>query len=136
MSNRRLDLSSLSKLASTIRALPVALGQEIAKRAAPVISQFAKESFDSNQDPYGAPWAPSVTGEVVTLRATGALEKFVHYVAIGTKLRVALGVKYAKFQIGKRPIYPRAGVLPAKYAEALRQITQETAKEYLGGGIQ
>jgi hypothetical protein len=54
----------------------------------------------------------------------------------GVKLglqRVALGVKYAKFQIGKRPIYPRAGLLPAKYSEALRQITQEAAKEYVGG---
>lgn len=134
VSNRRLDLSSLSKLSSTLRALPVALAQEVAKRAAPVISQFAKESFDASKDPYGAPWAPAVNGEVVTLRATRALEKFVHYVAIGTKLRVALGVKYAKYQIGKRPIYPRAGLLPAKYSEALRQITQEAAKDYLGGG--
>ncbi len=134
MSNRRLDLSSLAKLSSVLRALPVAIAQEVAKRAAPVISRFAKESFDKSVDPYGAPWAPSVDGSVITLRATGTMEKFVHYVAIGTKLRVALGVKYAKYQIGKRPIFPRAGLLPAQYSAELEQLTQETAKDFLSRG--
>ena len=134
MSSRRLDISSLSKLEATLRALPKTLGQEIARRAAPVISRFAKASFDSSVDPYGAPWRPKENGDKATLRATGALEAFVFYVAIGTKLRVALGVPYAKYQIGKRPIFPRPGLLPKAYSEELDRITQSTAIEYVQGG--
>lgn len=134
MSDRRMDVSTLSKFSATLRGLSVALAQKIADKAAPVISQIADDAFRASRDPYGAPWAPSVKGEVVTLRATGALEKFVRYVAIGTKLRVALGVKYAKYQIGKRPIYPRQGLLPARYSTELARIAQETAAEHLAGG--
>lgn len=134
MSGRRLDLSSMSKLAANLRALPVSLANEIAKRAAPVISEFSKETFDTSRDPYGAPWAPGVDGQRVTLRDTGKLETFVRYVAIGKRIRVALGVPYAKYQIGKRPVYPRAGLLPKKYAEALERLAQTTAQEWVANG--
>lgn len=129
-----MSIASLSKFASALRALPVGLAQEVARRAAPVITRFAQDSFDSSRDPYGAPWAPSATGEVVTLRRTGALERFVHYVAIGTRLRVALGVPYAKYQIGKRPVFPRAGLLPASYSRELAQITSDATREFLAKG--
>lgn len=127
----RLDVSTLTRFSASLRALPIKVAQQVAAKAAPVISQFAKDAFDGSKDPYGAPWAPAVNGEVVTLRETGALERFVHYVAIGTKLRVALGVPYAKFQIGRRPIFPRYGLLPATYSQALEQISQNSAKEIL-----
>ena len=62
-------------------------------------------------------------GQLVTLRKTGDLAKYVTYVAIGTRLRVALGVKYAKYQIGKRPVYPRQEQgLPESYVRALMRV--------------
>jgi phage gpG-like protein len=133
--SRRLDVSSLAKFSATLRALSTGLAQEIATRAAPVITQFAKESFDASQDPYGVPWAPGDDGDKITLRDSGDLEKFIKYVATGTKLRVALGVPYAKYQIGKRPVYPSQGaLLPKKYSDALRQIAQSTAQEWIRRG--
>jgi hypothetical protein len=127
----RLDVSSLTRLAATLRALPTTLGQRIAAAAAPALSELAQEAFDSSTDPYGAPWAPAKDGSTVTLRKTGALEKFVHYVASGTRVRVSLGVSHAKYQIGLRPIYPKAGLLPAKYAKTLEEITVREAKASL-----
>lgn len=129
--SRPLDLSSLSKLSSSLRAMPKRLGIEVAKRAAPVISQFAKDSFDGSRDPYGVPWVPGAHGQTVKLRETGALERFIRYVAVGTKLRVSLGVPYAKYQIGKRPVYPRAGLLPVAYSRALERVVVDTAKEFV-----
>lgn len=79
-------------------------------------------------------WVPAVDGRPVTLRKTGALAKFVYYVAIGAKLRVALGVGYAKYQIGKRPVFPRqGGVLPAAYVRTLEQVTAAEARGALEG---
>lgn len=121
---KRLDVSSLSRLEKSLRALPKGLALRIAAKAAPVISRLAQSTFDTSADPYGVPWAPGVGGDKITLRQTGALERFVRYVAIGTKLRVALGVAYAKYQIGKRPVYPRPGILPPAYRAELAAIAQ------------
>lgn len=131
----KLDLSSLARMTSTLRALPKVLAQQIATKAAPALSEFANESFESSRTPYGVPWLPKVDGDRATLDKTGALKRFVYYVAIGTKLRVALGVPYAKYQIGKRPLFPRqGGLLPAKYSAKLQQITQETARDFVQKG--
>jgi hypothetical protein len=128
----KLRIQSLDKLTKTLNALPKVLGEEIARRAAPIISRFAKESFDRSSNAYEVPWSPADSGELVTLRKSGKLEKFLVYVAIGTKLRVALGVAYAKYQIGKRPVFPtQGGILPKKYSTALQTLTREAAKEYL-----
>jgi hypothetical protein len=139
MSARRLDLGSMSKLAKNLRAMPLATAKEIAKRAAPVISQLSRETFDNSRDPYGAPWVPGVEGQKVTLRDSGKLEQWVKYVVTadgeGTRLRVSLGVPYAKYQIGKRPVYPRAGLLPKKYADELERIARETAPEQFAKGL-
>lgn len=130
----KLDVSSLHKFSKALRTLPTSLAKDVAFEAAPVITDFAQSSFDSSQDPYGAPWVPGADGKKVTLRKTGALERFIRYVAIGTKLRVSLGVKYAKYQVGKRPVYPRqGGLLPKKYSDALAEIAQRIGKFYIGG---
>lgn len=129
-----MDLSSLARFEATLRALPKTLAQRVATKAAPVISKLSEETFRSSEDPYGAPWAPGHDGRKVTLKKTGDLAKHIRYVAIGTKLRVALGVKYAKYQVGKRLVFPRQGLLPKAYSESLAQITQTTARAYLDEG--
>jgi len=126
------NTSSLTKFAQNLRRLPRVLAQRVADRGAPAISSLARGSFDAGQTPYGIPWAPGAQGQRVTLRKTGALERFLRYVAIGTKLRVALGTSYAKYQIGKRPVFPGAGGLPPGYVDALRRATREVAGEELG----
>jgi hypothetical protein len=122
---KKLDTSSLSRFEKSLRDLPKGLGIRIAEKAAPAITALAKASFDSGEDPYGVPWAPSVDGDRVDLRDKGDLEKHVRYVANGTKIRVALGVPHAKYQIGKRPIFPRVGLLPVAYQRKLDEIVRE-----------
>ncbi len=129
-----MNVSSLHKFTQQLRDLPRTIAKDVAFEAAPVITDLAQDSFRNSQDPYGAPWAPGADGRKVDLVETGALRRFIRYVAIGTKLRVSLGVKYAKYQIGKRPVYPRQGApLPKKYVEALSEIVQRYGKYYLGG---
>ena len=122
----RIDTSSLSKFSSALKNMRKGVAIDIAARAAPVITEFAKESFANSEDPYGVPWQPSVDGDTVTLQKTGRLRDKIHYVAHGTILRVKLSVDHAKYQIGKRPVYPRqGGLLPKKYTDALDKIVEE-----------
>jgi hypothetical protein len=125
---------SLAKLSAKLRELPRVLAQRVAAAAAPAISTVAKSSFARGEDPHGVPWVPGADGQKVTLRRTGALERFVHYVAIGTKLRVVLGVPYAKYQIGRRPVFPKqGGALPKPYAAALERASGETIRASMEG---
>lgn len=130
-----MSIADLRAFASDLRRLPTVVGQEVARAAAPEITKLAKRSFDETQTPYGVPWAPSPTGDRVTLRATGSLERRLYYVAVGTRLRVALGVPYAKFQIGKRPVFPRQDSrLPPDYVATLQRIAVDVCRRELGGG--
>ncbi len=122
-----LDTSSLKNFTAKLRELPLVLAQKVATAAAPAITAAALETFDAGENPYGNTWEPGKDGDRITLHKSGALERGVRYVAIGTKLRVALGVKYARYQIGKRPVFPRQGAdLPAAYVAALKLATEET----------
>lgn len=128
------NTATLSRFEAALRRLPRVLAQQVAAAAAPEITKFAKASFDASADPFGAPWDPGVEGQRITLRKGGALEKQIRYVAIGTRLRVALGVPYAKYQIGRRPVFPRAGlVLPIDYVRTLEQFIARTSTDVLGG---
>jgi len=126
--------ASLAKFSADLRRLPTTVAIQVAKAAAPAITALAKESYDASTDPYGAPWAPSKkTGKRVTLRKSGALERRVYYVAIGTKLRVALGVDYAKYQIGKRPVFPKQnGLLPLAYSAELARVAVAECRKAFG----
>lgn len=134
MSGLKGNLASLAKLAADLRRLPRAVVQKVPPAAAIALSATAKQTFDASSDPYGKPWAPGVDGRPVTLRKTGALERFIYYVARGTKLGVYLGVPYAKYQIGKRPVFPRKGKdLPASYTQALASAAIAVIRSELRG---
>jgi hypothetical protein len=125
---------SLKQLASDLRRLPTTLAAQVTDRAAPQITAVANETFDAGMSPDGVPWAPGADGKRVTLNKTGALRRLLRYVGIGTKLRVALAVPYAKYQIGKRQVFPRQGApLPKPYVSVLQAVTSEVAKAALGG---
>jgi hypothetical protein len=126
------DTSSLAKFSAKLRELPVTLAAKVAEAAAPALTDAARTTFNAGQDAFGVGWAPSVGGDAVTLRESGALAQGVHYVAIGTKLRVVLGVSYAKYQVGRRPVFPRQGdPLPKSYVDALRSATERVLREEL-----
>ncbi|MCL2724851.1 MAG: hypothetical protein FWD69_10490 [Polyangiaceae bacterium] len=112
--------------------MPRTLAQQITARAAPVLTELARETFAESENAYGDPWLSGKEGEKVSLVKTGRLREQLFYVAIGTRLRVALGVRYAKYQIGKRRVFPRQGALPEAYVRALTEIAQEAAREELG----
>lgn len=123
-------IPSLAKFSESLRRLPRSVATRVASEAAPAITALAKASFDASTTPYGVPWAPGDDGERITLRKTGNLERRVQYGAAGTKLRVVLGVPYAKYQIGKRPIFPRqGGALPEKYVFALHNVAIRIIRE-------
>jgi hypothetical protein len=131
-----LNVSSLRKFSENLRGLSKTLGIEVAQRAAGEITVLAQRTFSQSEDAYGVPWTPGFDGRDVTLRKSGVLASTIRYVAIGTKLRVALGVPYAKYQVGKRPVFPtQDGVLPATYSRTLERVTREVAAESLMRGV-
>lgn len=120
-----MSAASIKRFAASLRELPRVVAIKVATAAAPALSEAARTTFGSGEDAYGAPWIPKVDGSAATLVDTGALAQGIQYVATGTKLRVRLGVDYAKYQLGKRPAFPRASAaLPASYLEALTETTQ------------
>lgn len=122
--------ASLKAFAARLRALPMVVAHKVAQRAAPLLTEAAQASFRASEDPYGVAWEPGAEGQRVTLRKSGTLLSNVRYVAIGTRIRLAITTGYAKFQVGRRPVTPLPGEpLPAAYAAALEQATREIIRE-------
>lgn len=117
---------SLKEFSKKLQALPTTVAIKIAADAAPGLTAAAKATFNAGEDAYGVTWAPGVDGQKIDLKDTGALAKGVVYVAIGTKIRAAFSVPYAKYQLGKRPALPRQGsALPASYVDVLTASTEK-----------
>jgi len=128
-------LNSLRDFTRSLAGLPTTVATKVAAAAAPAITDAARATFDASTDAYGVPWASGAEGQTVTLKDTGTLASTIRYVAIGTKLRVALGTAYAKYQVGRRPVTPRQGdPLPAAYRQALASAAAKVIREELGGG--
>ncbi|MCL2777723.1 MAG: hypothetical protein FWD73_06935 [Polyangiaceae bacterium] len=127
-------MNSIAQFTSEIRRLPRRVAMRIAEECAPILTELSLQTFNASETPYGVPWDPSDEGNTVTLVKTGALKKTIKYVAIGTKLRVSLGVPYAKYQIGKRPVFPtQGGQLPQSFVAALQRKAVEICREEFGG---
>lgn len=124
--------ASLKKFAASLRELPRVVGHRVAAACAPVLTALVVDTSDAGADAYGAVWAPGADGQTITLRKSGALLNGVRYVAIGSKLRLALTTRYAKYQVGRRPVTPRQGeALPPAYARALDTTARRVIREAL-----
>jgi len=127
-----MSTASLRKFAASLRALPLVVGHKVAQACAPILTSLALETSRASEDAYGVGWTPGESGQVVTLRKSGALLDGVRYVAIGSRLRLALTTRYAKYQIGKRPVAPAQGApLPPAYAAALDTTARRVIEEAL-----
>ncbi len=114
-------IAKLRKLSAGIKRLPKVVAKQVAQNVDEAITEAARETFEAGQDPYGTSWKPGKDGQAVTLRKSGALERGLKYVAAGVRIRARLGVRYAKYQIGKRQVFPRKGQpLPASYTAVLK----------------
>jgi hypothetical protein len=112
-------IRSLEKWLSR-RELPRVVAIKVAEKVAVTISALARITFNAGRNAYGDLWAPGYDGNPVDLRESGALASGVAFVATGTKLRARLGPGYAKYVVGKRPIFP-TGKLPPAYVDAIHR---------------
>ncbi len=123
-----IDPTALQRFSASLRDLPRTTAIEIAKEAAPLLTRAMQATFRASTDAFGNAWMPAKDGSTVTLNKSGGIASGVFFTAIGTKLRVILGVRHAKYQIGRRPIAPKQGeILPP----AWRNILKETAARVL-----
>jgi hypothetical protein len=125
-------VTTLKQFSERLKTLPTELGHRVAAAAADKITELGRETFDGSRDPYGTPWAPGADGDAVDLNESGRLKSHLSYKPVGAKLRSELGVPYAKYQIGKRPVYPK-GALPPAYRDALNDVAKEETRKLLEG---
>lgn len=127
------NTSSLAKFTADLRRLPTVVAQKVAAASAPALTTLLRATFDAGEDAFGGTWKIREDGNRATLKKSGALASKVHFVAIGTKLRVALGVAYAKYQVGRRPITPKQGqALPVAYVRELQRVAVKVCREEMG----
>jgi len=117
---RKVPIGMIGVLERNLRLLPRTLGARVARAAAQQLTDLGRATFRQSQNAYGDPWEPGAEGQTVTLRKSGLLASTIAYVATGTRLRAHLGPAYAKYQVGKRPVFPRFGAeLPIKYSSVI-----------------
>ena len=126
-------VGSLSKFQADLRRLPTVVAQRVAAESAGTITRLVEQTFSASENAYGIGWAPGAEGQKVTLRKSVALARGLVYVATGTRIRLKLAVKYAKYQVGKRPVAPSQGApLPLAYATALSRTAIAICRAELG----
>lgn len=119
----RPDTSKLSKLAASLRQQPVVLAQKIAAQVAPGVTAKAQQAYSAGQTVYGDARPTGAAGNALTLVQSGATQGSLRFVAIGTRVRVALGTRYAKYLIGKYRILP-SGALPVAWRDAIAALAR------------
>ncbi len=128
-----MSIQSLKDFSAKLRDLPRVVAIKVAEAAAPALTDAARATFNAGENAYGGTWAIRADGSRATNRKSGALASKLHYVAIGTKLRVSLGTSYAKYVLGKRPALPRQGdPLPTEYLRVLKDTTAAVIRAELG----
>lgn len=125
------DLGTIKAFNRRLREFPISLAHDIAKAAAPALTELAREAHAQRRSVYGEsrPIGAS-TGEVLDLEVTGDTIAELRFVANGTIVRCVLGTPYAKYLIGKYSILPQ-GSIPVAWSEALAKIVQTTPSRFL-----
>lgn len=119
------DFSNFRKLKASLRAMPVTIAHDVARRAAPDMTTLTQQAFNSSTTVYDRPRPLGVDGQPLKLRRTGTVEGQLRFVALGTQTRAVLGPRYARYLIGKYDILPN-GPIPAKWRERLAELVSDT----------
>lgn len=128
-------ITSINRLRSTIKALPLRIRSAVAKDAAPILTDMVQEAYDSGQTVYDAPRPLSTAGQSLTLLKTGATRRDIGFTAVGTIVRAVLGRKYQRYLVGKYSVLP-SGRIPAKWSERLSDLVREYAEDLQREGLQ
>jgi hypothetical protein len=132
---------TLRGLKAQMRKRPVSLAHSIAQRVGPEFTRQAREVFATGRDVYGHPRLTSeaqrngqVSGDLLTLRDTGALWEELRFKASGSIVRCVLGVPYAKFLIGRYKILPIGDrtPMPPLWLQAVSRIAEQETDAYFG----
>jgi hypothetical protein len=118
------DFGTLNRLKQNLRALPVSLAHDVARRAAPAMTGLATGAYNSGRTVYDAPRPLGVEGNRLSLHRTGATEGTLRFVANGRIVRCVLGTRYAKYLIGKYGVLPM-GRIPARWQARLVDLVSE-----------
>jgi len=125
-------VNSLNRIAKRLRAVPLNLGRAVAKIAAPAITDDAQASFAAGETVYGDARPDGKSGPL-TLEKSGRLRGGIKFVSIGSIMRAALTVPYARFMI-KYGILPRGGAeMPTAWREHIADLTHAEALKALEG---
>jgi hypothetical protein len=118
--------ATFNRLRRRLNELPRTVAASVAARAAPALTVLTRQAYDGGRDVYGQSRPKSTTtGEVLTLNRTGATERTLKFVSVGTLVRCVLGTRYAKYLIGKYRILPN-GPIPVAWRAKLDTIVQGT----------
>jgi hypothetical protein len=122
------DFGTLNRLKRNLRALPLSLAHDVAKRAAPDMTSFATSAYNSGRTVYDAPRPLGVDGNKLSLRRTGQTEGTLRFVANGRIVRCVLGTRYAKYLIGRYKVLPM-GSIPARWQARLVELVANAKVE-------
>jgi hypothetical protein len=134
VSRLRGDLGTLRALKNSIAGMPVSLSHAVAARVAPELTSQAQASYDAGVTVYGtARPASIVDGHPLDLVQSGAVRRDMKFNALGTKVTVTLGPRYAKYLVGKYVILPIGdrSAIPAPWVAAVDRIVKEEADKYV-----
>lgn len=115
------NLGKLQTFKQQLKALPITVAQEVAKKAAPAMTDLTREAYSGGRTVYGEARPNGVNGQPLSLHKTGATEGSLRFVQVGTIVRCVLGRNYQRYLIGKYGILPN-GAMPSDWRKRLDQI--------------
>ena len=122
MPGLRGDPTSLNRLAASLRRAPLTLAANVAKRAAPALTQATQAAYSAGRTVDGSARPAAVDGGRLTLKDTGAAQRSLRFVSIGTQARCVLGTPYLPYLIGRYGVLPSGKQLPTAWRAELARI--------------
>lgn len=120
------NVSDLRKLSKRIKGVPLVVVHDVANRAAPTISEKARNAFTAGVTVYGNPRPRGKGGETLSLYKGGETFRRLRFTVTGTIIRcdISKAGPHAKYLIGKYRILPM-GKMPVVWAKTLERIVAE-----------
>ena len=121
-------ISSINRLKSAIKELPLRIRSAVAQDAAGVLTNRMRDAYEEGRTVYNTPRPLSVDGKPLSLVQTGRTKGALFFVAIGTIVRAQLPTRYAKYLVGKYKIMPQS--LPVEWREELEKLVREYREDF------